>query len=175
MIRVISRGDIEPFYFLVHNNRERLNMYFPMTVFHTNTMNSTRSFVEEKIREARNQEFLLMMIHNERGNLIGMAHIKNFDRFVKKCEISYFIDRDHLNRGYATRAIREMIQYIFSKTDVEKVYCRIDPGNKASIRVAEKSGFQLEGQLKKEFRTGDGDIIDILYYGIFKTKFSLGS
>lgn len=174
MIRVITTGDIEPFYFLVHNNRDRLHTYFPMTVFHTNTMSHARSFVEEKIREARSQEFMLMMIHNEQGRLIGMGHIKNFDRFVKKCEISYFIDRDYINKGYATRAIREMIQYIFSKMDIEKVYCRIDPDNKASIRVAEKSGFQLEGHLKKEFRTGDGEIIDILYYGIFKTKYTLG-
>ena len=76
MIRVITRGDIEPFHFLVHKNRERLNTYFPMTVFHTNSMNNTRAFVEEKIREARQQEFLLMMIHNEQGKLVGMAQTR---------------------------------------------------------------------------------------------------
>ena len=173
MIRVITRGDIEPFHFLVNNNRERLNTYFPMTVFHTNSLNNTRSFVEEKIREARQQEFLLMMIHNDQGKLIGMAQIKNFDRFVKKCEISYFIDHAYINKGHASKAIRELVQWVFSKTDMQKIYCRIDPGNKASIRVAEKASFILEGQLRNEFKTGDGDIIDVLYYGILKTKYSL--
>lgn len=173
MIRVITTGDIEPFYFLIHNNRERLNTYFPMTVFHTNTLAHTRNFVLEKIREARNQEFLLMLIHNEQGRLIGMTHIKNFDRFVKKCEVSYFIDQNYLNKGYASRSIREMISYIFSKTDMQKIYCRIDPENNASIRVAEKAGFEQEGRLRNEFRTGEGSIIDVLYYGIIKTKYTL--
>jgi len=173
MIRVIMSGDIEPFYFLVNNNRERLNTYFPMTVFHTTTMNHTRNFVEEKIREARNQEFLLMMIHSENGHLIGMAHIKNFDRYVKKCEISYFIDGAHTNKGHATRAIREIVHYVFTRMDMQKIYCRIDPDNIASLRVAEKAGFELEGHLKNEFKTGDGKIIDVFYYGIFKEKLYL--
>lgn len=173
MIRVITSGDIEPFYFLVHQNRDRLNTYFPMTVFHTNTLAQTRQYILDKIREARNQDFLLMMIHNEHGKLIGMMHIKHFDRFARKCEISYFIDEHHQNKGYATRAIREMIEYIFSRTDMEKIFCRIDPENAASIRVAEKSGFQMEGRLRKEFRTGNGDIVDVLYYGILKTKYRL--
>jgi len=173
MIRIITRGDIEPFHFLINKNRNRINTYFPMTVFHTNAISNTRSFVEEKIREARNMEFLLLMLHDERGSLIGMAQIKNFDRFVKKCEVSYFIDREFEGKGWATKAIREVIQYVFSKMDMEKIYCRIDPENKASIRVAEKCGFQLEGRLKKEFKTGDGDIIDVLYYGVFKEKYAL--
>lgn len=173
MIRIITRGDIEPFHFLINKNRQRINTYFPMTVFHTNAMSNTRSFVEEKIREARNQEFLLMMIHDERGTLVGMAQIKNFDRFVKKCEVSYFIDRNFEGKGWATKAIREVIEYVFSKMDMEKIYCRIDPENIASIRVAEKCGFLLEGRLRREFRTGEGDIIDVLYYGIFKEKYTL--
>jgi len=173
MIRIITRGDIEPFHFLINKNRNRINTYFPMTVFHTNAISNTRAFVEEKIREARNMEFLLLMIHDERGTLIGMAQIKNFDRFVKKCEISYFIDREFEGKGWATKAIREVIQYVFSKMDMEKIYCRIDPENKSSIRVAEKCGFQMEGRLRKEFKTGEGDVIDILYYGIFKEKYTL--
>jgi ribosomal-protein-serine acetyltransferase len=102
-----------------------------------------------------------------------MAQIKNFDRFVKKCEVSYFIDRNFEGKGWATKAIREVIEYVFSKMDMEKIYCRIDPENLASIRVAEKCGFQLEGRLRREFRTGEGDIIDVLYYGIFKEKYTL--
>jgi len=173
MIRIISRGDIEPFHFLINKNRNRINTYFPMTVFHTNAISHTRAFVEEKIREARNMEFLLLMIHDERGALIGMAQIKNFDRYVKKCELSYFIDRDYEGKGWGTKAISEVIHYVFSKMDMHKIYCRIDPANKASIRVAEKCGFQQEGCLRREFRTGEGDIIDILYFGIFKEKYAL--
>jgi RimJ/RimL family protein N-acetyltransferase len=173
MIRPVTRGDTEPFYFMVHKNRESLETYFSMTVHHTSTLNNTRVYVDQKIREASEHEFMLMMIHDERGRHIGAAHVKNFDRFVKKCEISYFIDKDLTNRGYATRSIKELIQYIFSKMDINKITCRIDPGNKASIRVAEKSGFKLEGKLKKEFKTGQGDVIDVLYYGVFKERFTL--
>src|SRR5690606_16406030 len=98
---------------------------------------------------------------------------KHFDRYVRKCEISYFVDKNHVNKGYATRAIKEIINYIFSRTDMEKIYCRIDPENLASIRVAEKVGFVKEGHLRNEFRTGDDRIIDIFYFGIIKQKYQL--
>jgi RimJ/RimL family protein N-acetyltransferase len=48
------------------------------------------------------------------------------------------------------------------------VYARIAPDNPASIRVAEKCGFQHEGLLRKEYRAGNGELMDVLYYGILK-------
>jgi RimJ/RimL family protein N-acetyltransferase len=43
--------------------------------------------------------------------------------------------------------------HAFSQLGVNKVYARIVPGNLASIRVAEKCGYEREGLLRSDFRT----------------------
>jgi ribosomal-protein-serine acetyltransferase len=48
---------------------------------------------------------------------------------------------------------------------MNKVYARVDPDNIASIRVLESCGFQQEGLLRKDFRTGDGRLLDVCYFG----------
>lgn len=171
MIRLLTRADIEPFFFLIQRNRHRLQNYFPMTVNSTGNISSTRVYVEQKLLEAAKQEFMLFMVHNQEGQLVGVMQAKNFDRHIQKCEVGYFIDEMHVNRGYATRAMESLLRFLFTNQKLEKVYCRIDPDNKASIRIAEKLGFALEGRLRQEFQTGTGQIIDILYYGIFRKDF----
>ena len=47
-------------------------------------------------------------------------------------------------------------------------FLRIDPQNIASIRVGEKNGFEREGVLKRDFRTTDGTLLDVLVLGRVK-------
>ena len=51
---------------------------------------------------------------------------------------------------------------------MNKLFIKLSPNNKASQRLAIRSGFQLEGLLRKEFRIETGEIEDIEYYGKLK-------
>ncbi len=42
---------------------------------------------------------------------------------------------------------------------------RIHPDNIAAKKVAEKCGFELEGTIRKEYKTPSGELVDLLYYG----------
>jgi RimJ/RimL family protein N-acetyltransferase len=48
---------------------------------------------------------------------------------------------------------------------MKKVYARVDPDNTASISVLESCGFQQEGLLRQDFRTGDGRVLDVCTFG----------
>lgn len=58
-------------------------------------------------------------------------------------EIGWTISPDHLNKGYATEAARASVDYVFNVLGWTEVIHVILPGNKASIRVAEKIGSRL--------------------------------
>lgn len=60
-------------------------------------------------------------------------------------ELGYSMLSDYQNRGYATEAVRSMLQWAFSSLKKECIIAHTYPHLKASIRVLEKNGFLLKG------------------------------
>jgi RimJ/RimL family protein N-acetyltransferase len=60
-------------------------------------------------------------------------------------EIGWSIDRSRWGRGYAVEAARAAAAWVFDELGATSVVHLIDPGNVASIRVAEKLGARLDG------------------------------
>ena len=58
----------------------------------------------------------------------------------KSAEIGYWIGRDYWNRGFATEALRAVIEYGFKDLKMKKIYCAYFDDNVKSRRVLEKCG-----------------------------------
>ena len=56
-------------------------------------------------------------------------------------EIGYFLKRSAWGKGLAVEACRRLLQAVFEDSILEEVVATTDPGNAASRRVLEKSGF----------------------------------
>lgn len=51
-------------------------------------------------------------------------------------------------RGVATRALCLLAAWAFAETSLARLELTVMPGNDASLRVAERAGFQVEGRLR---------------------------
>ncbi|KKH45660.1 ribosomal-protein-alanine acetyltransferase [Methanosarcina sp. 1.H.T.1A.1] len=60
-------------------------------------------------------------------------------------EIGYSMLFDYQNKGYATEAVRSMLQWAFSSLKINCIIAHTYPHLKASIRVLEKNGFLFKG------------------------------
>ena len=78
-----------------------------------------------------------------------------------------------LNKGIGTRAKKEICNYGFENLGLNKLYFITNEDNYASIRVNEKCGFVLEGRMRKEYLTKDGEWKDRLYYGLLKEEWNV--
>ena len=87
---------------------------------------------------------------------------------MPKCEIAYFVGSTWRRQGYATFGVIWALDHAFTVLGMRKVFASVDPDNKASIRVLENCGFQLEGLLRSDFRAGDGRLMDVRYYGALR-------
>jgi RimJ/RimL family protein N-acetyltransferase len=74
-------------------------------------------------------------------------------------EIGWTLGRNFWGKGYATEAAARALQFAFDDLDRNHVISLIHPDNKASIRVAERLGEELEGNTELLGH-------DILIYGI---------
>ena len=64
-------------------------------------------------------------------------------------EIGYRLSRQAHGNGFATEAVRAVLGYARDH-HAQRVVAMIDPGNEASVRVAERTGFVREGQVMLE-------------------------
>lgn len=91
-----------------------------------------------------------LVFSKETGKLIGRAGLEHN-------EMGYMIAPELWNRGYATEVCRFIIDYARKNTDFEKLYCRIDERNAASVHLAKKLGFVRNAQIGNERNTGELD------------------
>ena len=65
-------------------------------------------------------------------------------------EIGYNINRSFWRKGYATEAVKALIQWAFNAPQVIAIEAETESENTASIRVLEKCGFKLNGKIGEE-------------------------
>lgn len=63
----------------------------------------------------------------------------------QECELGYRILRSCWGQGFATEAVLSCIGYFRAHTQFARMIALIQPGNVASVRVAEKAGMKYEG------------------------------
>ncbi len=84
---------------------------------------------------------LMATIHAESQRMIGRCGYKLWQIEGKDClEIGWMTHRDYLGEGYATEAGIGLREHAFHVLGWDEVISVIQPGNLASIRVAQKVG-----------------------------------
>lgn len=101
------------------------------------------------------------------GAMIGNANLHHFVDASRRCEIGYALASSHWSRGYASEALRAVIDYGFSTLDLNRIEADIDPANIASGRVLEKLGFRKEGYMPERWIV-NGQAADTVNYGLLK-------
>jgi RimJ/RimL family protein N-acetyltransferase len=66
----------------------------------------------------------------------------------EETEVSYLIEREFWNQGFASEAASAALKLGFDKYDFQRIVAFIDQRNTASIRVAEKIGMQFERKVE---------------------------
>lgn len=170
-LQLLKVEDALPFYQLIQKNYERLLTFFPLTAKQGQSLDSTKAMVKERIAKAEKKEFISFMIFKRDDNtLLGCIFMKDIDWNIPKAEIGYFIDRDYEGKGIVSGALRTIVHYCFNELNLEKVFVRVSPENIGSRKVAEKIGFELEGVLRRDFKSGDGTLYDVRYYGLLNDR-----
>jgi RimJ/RimL family protein N-acetyltransferase len=95
------------------------------------------------------------------GRLIGRAGLLQPEGWPG-FEVGWTLGRAWWGNGYATEAAREALRYAFQELDRDHVISLIRPDNQPSIRVAERLGERLEGEIP-DFMGGPA-----LIYGIHR-------
>lgn len=84
-------------------------------------------------------------------------------------EMGYYLAEPFWGKGLGTSAVQQASHYIFTHTNIFRIYAEPFACNKASCRILEKSGFQYEGTLRCH-AVKDGRILDMKLYALVKAS-----
>ena len=85
------------------------------------------------------------------GAFLGLALAPEIDAEAREVELGYIVAPAARGRGVATAMLRELTRWAFAEMGALRAYLLIDTGNVASQRVAERSGYVLEGVLRSMY------------------------
>ena len=69
--------------------------------------------------------------------------------------------------------VKRMIEFLFNELQANKLVIHTKATNKKSIGIAERCGFTKEACIREGGRTNEGEIVDMLYFGLLKSEYGV--
>lgn len=98
-----------------------------------------------------------LVVHVDSAEAVGMIGVIDVDLDAGVVEIGYGINPSAWGCGFATEAVRQTVQLLSARPDVETVIASTGVDNAASGRVLSKNHFQ---QIGSGYSEDDGDLIN---------------
>lgn len=118
---------------------------------------------EDMIKEKDKYQWAI--VEKDTNLVIGSIGLVDVNERMKACEIGYCIGYNWWGKGYASEALRSILEFI-NDIGFVRIYAVHDVLNDKSGKVLVKNGFEYEGILKKFGINNDGDFIDVKMYSI---------
>ncbi|MBP6623894.1 MAG: GNAT family N-acetyltransferase [Chitinophagaceae bacterium] len=172
LLKPLNEDDAQTFFDLIENNRPRLEAFFSGTVAKTKTFDDTSNYLKEIIEKQIQKTYLaFFVIDSESQKIIGFMDAKNIDWNLPKAELGCFIDKNFANQGIAAEPFSAFIHHLFSTYHFTKLFLRTHESNEAAKALAIKTGFIQEGVLRSDYKSLNGEFLDLIYFGILHHEF----
>jgi RimJ/RimL family protein N-acetyltransferase len=87
------------------------------------------------------------VIRREDGALLGDVSLKLASKAALQAEIGYTFNPAYAGKGYATEAVRAVIDLSFGTFGLHRIFARLDAQNTGSVGVVERLGMRREAHL----------------------------
>lgn len=132
-------------------------------------LDEARKAVSEMLEEYR-KPFTFHWVITLDGAVIGRVKAWDVNPYNGYLQLGYDVGSEYRNQGYMTEAVGAVIRYLMHEAEVNRVFCSVREGNRASCRVCEKCGMRHEGTLRQHYARQDGGYDDIRIYGILRSE-----
>ena len=127
-----------------------------------------KEFISTMLAANENDTFAFAITVN--GKVIGsIGAFRQTNIHNKTAELGYYIAEEYWGKGIMTEAVKQLCDYVFSHTDIIRIYAEPFACNIGSCRVLEKAGFRYEGTLRSN-ALKNGNVLDMKMYSKLKTE-----
>lgn len=113
-----------------------------------NDISDVRRYILVLTQEYRNGNFRTLAIAEKISDELCGTITIDIHKYFSRAELGYWISIPYRNKGYASEAVKAVIEYGFSKLNLKRIQAIHSVNNPVSGRVLEKAGMKYEGTLR---------------------------
>ena len=166
LIRSPLPGDGPEMHAAVKESLKELSPWMPWPKKHRTVDDSEASARRARVAFLERSELRLHLYLKGTDTLVGSSGLQGIDWEVPTFEIGYWCRTAFRGRGYITEAVLGITAFAFDTLGARRVEIRCDSRNIASMSVARRAGFLLEGELRNNEVGTDGEPRDTLIFAM---------
>lgn len=130
------------------------------------TPDDARRFISMAMEEAAKEQGNGLYAIDIDGEAVGgIGYHRQADVYRHNAEVGYWLSEEHWGKGIMTASLRQLVDVVFTETELLRLFAGTFAPNRDSQRVLEKAGFVREahhvGNVVK-----DGAILDSFMYAL---------
>ncbi|MEW4369634.1 GNAT family N-acetyltransferase [Paenibacillus kandeliae] len=102
------------------------------------------------------QDLVLYLFDRYTGQFIGSSGLHRINWELRSFELGYWVRSSQAGQGLITEAVHSISDFAIRYLHANRLEIRCDENNHASVAVARKAGFALEGKLRNARRDQQG-------------------
>lgn len=166
VLRPYRAADAEQVFAAVDESRVHLKPWMPWVDQHL----SVDDTLDYCLRCASNwllrSDLAVGIFDQSSGRYLGGSGLHDPDWDLRAFEIGYWLRASAVGGGYMTETVRLLVGFAFTALQAQRVHLGCEATNIASQRVAERTGFLLEGRLRNGLLATSGNPVDMLVYAL---------
>jgi [ribosomal protein S5]-alanine N-acetyltransferase len=127
------------------------------------TIPDIQRYISVLDQEYKNKKYRTLAIAQKTTNqLVGSITI-DIHKYFPRAELSYWIGMPYRNQGYATEAVKAVVDYGILTLNLGRIQATHHINNPASGRVLEKAGMVYEGTLRRYYELNGVSLDEKMY------------
>ncbi len=91
-----------------------------------------------------------------------------------QAEMGYDLAKEHWGKGIMTEAMKAVIDFGFTKMELNRIEVFIMPRNKRSIKLVQRLGFKREGLIRQHYFDEFGQFTDDVLFSMLRSDWKKG-
>lgn len=164
LIRAPLWEDGTAVYEAVKDSLAELRPWMPWAQSMPTVAESEVSIRQSRLQFLERKDLRLLLVHKQTSQLVGSSGLHRIDWQARRFEIGYWVRTSFEKQGYVTEAVNAVTSFAIQELQANRVEIRCDSRNTRSARVAERTGFTLEGILRNDKCDVDGLLRDTMIF-----------
>lgn len=151
-LELMSEDNSIGIYSFEKENREYFERNLPPRPAHYFDLEGFKEITRELLREQENHDVYMHLIRDAQGVMVGRINLSVLGKDRKTAELGYRIGENVTNLGYASEAVKLVLEKAFTTYGLHRIIAGTATDNLASQRVLLKNGFTFSRVIENDLQ-----------------------
>ena len=151
-LELLSEENSLDVYFFEKENQEYFEQNLPPRPANYFDLEGFKEITRELLREQENHDVYMHLIRDAQGIMVGRINLSVLGKDRKTAELGYRIGENVSNLGYASEAVKLVLEKAFTTYDFNRIIAGTATDNLASQRVLLKNGFTFSRVIENDLQ-----------------------